>query len=220
MPEQSTTALPSRRLPSGPKVPTPVVRPLKVYAIDPSAGNVVGNRMTVDVRWEPLQPGPAGSKVAVVDYDPVHGCYYTPVDLEDPGILIRGGLDPTESDPRFHQQMVYAVVMATVEKFEAALGRRIRWHRAERIAGADGVAKIVGAADDIWVLHLFPHAMLQAMAQGACQAIVPRACTIMPNPIRARRLSHCAGLLAIAESRATIQPAPVQPSASSAPANG
>lgn len=164
MPDQPAAVLHSSPVPARPKVPAPVVRPLKVYAIDPSAGNFVGNRMTVEVRWEPLQPGPAGSKVVVVDYDPVQGSYYTPVDLEDPAILIRGGLDPTESDPRFHQQMVYAVVMATVEKFEAALGRKIHWHRAERIAGADCQAKLVGAADDIWVLHLFPHAMLQANA--------------------------------------------------------
>lgn len=160
----------SRSKPAWRQLPPPAVRPLKVYAIDPSAGNYVGNRMTVGVKWEPLQPGPVGAKVAVVDYDPVHDSYYTPVDLDDPAILIRGGIDPTESDPRFHQQMVYAVVMQTVEKFEAALGRQIHWHHAERIAGADGVAQTHtadddhGADDDIELLHLFPHAMVQENA--------------------------------------------------------
>ncbi len=36
------------------------------------------------------------------------------------------GLTASESDPRFHQQMVYAVAMKTLENFEKALGRRLR----------------------------------------------------------------------------------------------
>jgi len=36
---------------------------------------------------------------------------------------MQGGLDPTESDPRFHQQMVYAVAKRTLENFDRALGR-------------------------------------------------------------------------------------------------
>ena len=36
---------------------------------------------------------------------------------------MQGGLDPSESDPRFHQQMVYAVAMKTLENFDRALGR-------------------------------------------------------------------------------------------------
>ena len=35
------------------------------------------------------------------------------------------GLDPLESDPRFHQQMVYAVAMKVLENFEEALGRTL-----------------------------------------------------------------------------------------------
>src|SRR4051794_1760868 len=42
---------------------------------------------------------------------------------------MRGGLDPTESDPRFHQQMVYAVAMKTLENFDRALGRTIDLRR-------------------------------------------------------------------------------------------
>jgi hypothetical protein len=44
-------------------------------------------------------------------------------------VLIRGGIDPSESDPHFHQQMVYAVVSETVKRFEFALGRPIKWRR-------------------------------------------------------------------------------------------
>ncbi|MDP3984285.1 MAG: hypothetical protein Q8Q52_04670, partial [Acidimicrobiia bacterium] len=35
--------------------------------------------------------------------------------------------DPSDSDPRFHQQMVYAVIMKVIENFERALGRPFRF---------------------------------------------------------------------------------------------
>lgn len=142
----------------------PTLRPLKIYALDPSAGNYIGNVMSINVCWERnLQPGPVGSKIAVIDYDGANRCYYPPVDLNDHRILARGGLDPSESDPRFHQQMVYAVASETIEKFEAALGRRIHWRRADRPPG-NGKNNTWRKTDDIWVLNLFPHAMIQANA--------------------------------------------------------
>lgn len=151
----------------------PPFRTLKVYALDPSAGNYVGNVMSVRIKWEcDLDPGPVGRKVAVIDYDGANRCYYPPVDLNDPRILARGGLDPSESDPRFHQQMVYAVATETIERFETALGRRIRWRRADRPRGYD--EKTAGGSwrktDDIWTLNLFPHAMVQANAFYSPQA--------------------------------------------------
>jgi hypothetical protein len=144
----------------------PAMRALKVYALDPSAGNYIGNVMTVNVQWErDLKPGPVGAKIAVVDYDGANACYYPPVDLNDHRILARGGLDPSESDPRFHQQMVYGVAMETIEKFEAALGRRIHWRRADRPPRPEGnKGGTWRKTDDIWVLNLFPHAMVQANA--------------------------------------------------------
>jgi hypothetical protein len=156
----------------------PPVRTLKVYAFDPSAGNYVGNVMSVKVRWEDgLLPGPVGRKIAVIDYDGANKRYYPPVDLNDPRILARAGLDPSESDPRFHQQMVYAVASETIERFEAALGRTIRWRRADRSRSSHQKAK-PGAhkggswrkTEDIWTLNLFPHAMVQANAFYSPQA--------------------------------------------------
>ena len=102
--------------------------------------------------------------------------YYPPVNLDDPAILIRGGLDPTESDPRFHQQMVYAVATETIEKFEKALGRKLHWHRAERATSGEDHPSVEAPqaswrmADDIWVLHLYPHAMVQENAFYSRQA--------------------------------------------------
>jgi hypothetical protein len=51
-------------------IPEPRTRALKVYALDPSAGQYVGNVMTVRIRWERnLRPGPIGRRFAVIDYD-------------------------------------------------------------------------------------------------------------------------------------------------------
>lgn len=126
------------------------LRPLKVYAFDPTHGRSVGNRMTLPVPYEPLSPGPVGKYLAVVDYDATNGCYYEPVDLDAPAVLLRGGLDPSESDPRFHQQMVYAVASNTIARFERALGRGIRWR-----SGRYGHRKL---------LRIHPHAMQEANA--------------------------------------------------------
>ena len=60
---------------------SPLNRPLKVYAFDPSHGRSLGNHMTVNVRNEELAPGPVGSYLEVIDYDVSNDCYYQPVDL-------------------------------------------------------------------------------------------------------------------------------------------
>ena len=154
------------------ELPEPRKRSLKAYALDPSAGNYIGNVMKVDVAWEKgLQRGPIGRKIAVIDYDGAKQRYYPPVDLDDYRILANGGLDPSESDPRFHQQMVYAVAMETIERFERALGRPIHWRRADRPRGGDEDGSDTWRkTDDIWVLNLFPHAMIQANAFYSPQA--------------------------------------------------
>lgn len=101
-------------------------RPLKIYASDPMEGRLQRYRISIDIENEPdLQPGPCGDIVEVVDYDGEHRRYYMPVDLNLPAILMQGGLDPNESDPRFHQQMVYAVAMRVIETAARALGRPI-----------------------------------------------------------------------------------------------
>jgi hypothetical protein len=143
----------------------PATRPLKAFAFDLSQGTLLGNQMQLSVRYEQLDPGPvvrdmfAWDGIAIIDYDASNGVYYKPVDLEDPKILVRGGLDPIEADPRFHQQMVYAVVTETIQHFEAALGRRIHWRRATRRD-----KERLTPQDDIYTLNIFPHAMVSANA--------------------------------------------------------
>jgi hypothetical protein len=132
----------------------PTERPLKAYAFDPSHGRNLGNYMTVNVRNEPLGLGPVGEYLAVIDYDASNNTYYEPVDLDDPDVLMRGGLDPSESDPRFHQQMVYAVASETIKRFEFALGRKARWGFRAGKKNDPNRRK----------LRIFPHAMQEANA--------------------------------------------------------
>jgi hypothetical protein len=129
-----SAAAPDRQAPgaaSGFAPPEPAYRPLRGYAIDPS---LIGSLATVNISeitfkvpWERLEPGPRGEYVEVVDFDPASGCYYEPVNLDDPRILVQGGLPPSEGTPQFHQQMVYAVAMTTIDNFEHALGRKALW---------------------------------------------------------------------------------------------
>ena len=111
-----------------PKIAAPGKRRLRVYAFDPILGThleTLGlNETTLEIRWEKdLAPGPVGDYIEVVDLDPASGCCYAPVDLNHYGVLAQDGLSPSESNPHFHQQMVYAVAMKTIEHFERALGR-------------------------------------------------------------------------------------------------
>ncbi len=89
-------------------------------------------RITVDVENEPLNAGPRGRLVEVVDYDATNKAYYTPVNLDDPNHLMEDGLAPNESDPRFHQQMVYAVTMRVIETASRALGRPLHFYLSAR----------------------------------------------------------------------------------------
>ena len=116
-------------LPAGP--PPPAVRPLRVYAFDPSQETSLAtapiSTVTVPARWEQVAPGPVGEYLEVVDVDPASGCVYSPVDLNHPHVLAQDGLLPSEGSPQFHQQMVYAVAMNTINRFELALGRPVFW---------------------------------------------------------------------------------------------
>jgi hypothetical protein len=82
------------RLDDTTRIAKPAARPLQVYAFDPSAGRYVGNNMVVHARFEELTPGPVGERFAVVDYNASEKVYYEPVDLNDPHIIMRSGLDP------------------------------------------------------------------------------------------------------------------------------
>jgi hypothetical protein len=133
-------------------------RMLNIYAADPMSGRRPRYRTAIDVNHEPLlQPGPCGAVIDVVDYDAEHKRFYAPVDLNDPSLLMQNGLVPNESDPRFHQQMVYAVAMKVIENARRALGRPISFWLSSKKPR----------------LQLFPHAFYGANAffDPDCNAI-------------------------------------------------
>jgi hypothetical protein len=112
--------------------PEPVSRDLRIFAFDPGLSaqfDTAGiGEITISVPWEKgLLPGPVGEYIEVIDADPASGVFYKPVNLNDARVLAQGGLAPSESNPQFHQQMVYAVAMTTIGHFEQALGRVALW---------------------------------------------------------------------------------------------
>jgi hypothetical protein len=162
------------------QLPPPPFRKLRGYAFDPSLSlninTVAINQMVYKVPWEdlyesdaekskkknnseyePQAKGPVGEYIEVIDYDPTVNKQYRPVDLNDPYILAQDGLDPSESNPLFHQQMVYAVAMTTIDNFENALGRKIFWS-SRRLADA------VVYEEYVQRLRIYPHAMREANA--------------------------------------------------------
>jgi hypothetical protein len=155
-PRSQERPTPRRHLASQPTPPTH--RLLRGYAFDPSLATsletALVSEITYKVPWEPLTRGPIGEYLEVVDYDPPSGCYYAPVDLEHPSVLAQNGLAPSEGNPQFHQQMVYAVVMTTVDRFERALGRKALWaDRYEPGLPSDPSAEFVRR------LRIYPHAL-------------------------------------------------------------
>jgi len=144
----------------------PTTRPLTVYAFDPSLGRRLNNYMTIKAPYESLEAGPIGRKLAVIDYDISNKRYYDAIDLDDPFVLMRAGLEPSEADPRFHQQMVYAVASETISRFELALGREIKWRGGGkqedgRLRKQENGRRL---KEDGHRLRIFPHAFQQANA--------------------------------------------------------
>lgn len=116
------------------RYPEPARRPLQIFAFDPMVARLSGQETTtISVPYEPLSLGPSGELLQIIDYDGAAGCFYEPVNLDDPRVLLQDGLPPSERDPRFHQQMVYAVISALLENFERALGQRFRWRGDTRL---------------------------------------------------------------------------------------
>jgi hypothetical protein len=142
-------------------VPEPVSRKLRIFAFDPSVSaqfDTAGiGEITIGVTWErDLKAGPVGEYIEVVDADPASGVFYRPVDLNDPHLLAQSGLAPSETNPLFHQQMVYAVAMTTIGHFEQALGRVALWasHRPEPNSDGQFVRR----------LRIYPHALRERNA--------------------------------------------------------
>lgn len=154
--------------------PPPAERRLRIFASDPSLAASMDtarlSEVTVSVPWEgarpgepALQPGPVGEYLEIVDVDPASGAGYAPVDLNDPHLLAADGHSPSESNPQFHQQMVYAVAMTTIRHFEHALGRAALWAPdRRRWTGKDDRREYENRP--VRRLRIYPHALREANA--------------------------------------------------------
>ena len=159
----AATAAPTRPIRRKKKVLPPPKRRLRVYALDPSLAQSLAsveiNQTTLSVPWEDnLKPGPVGEYLEVVDVDPASGRFYEPVDLNEPKLLAQDGWPPSEGNPAFHQQMVYAVAMNTIGHFEEALGRSALWApKRGAVIQKDGSEKY--ETQEVPRLRIYPHAL-------------------------------------------------------------
>lgn len=151
--------------------PRPAFRSLRGYSVDPSLTTRLHTapigEVVFRVPWEAVQPGPIGEYLEVIDVDPASGCFYEPLDLNDPSVLAQQGLAPSEGTPQFHQQMVYAVASLTIRNFERALGRRSLWRPGPPPAGENA------KNDSVFVqrLRVYPHALREQNAFYSPQKI-------------------------------------------------
>ena len=107
----------------------PLVRPLRIYTLDPSVSDRLGGIATVNVPYEKLEPGP--DRVAL------RGRRATarPAARSGPSrststirtCCCRADCRRRRRTARFHLQMVYAVCSLTYAAFRRALGRDIAW---------------------------------------------------------------------------------------------
>lgn len=169
---------------TGSGITPPTYRRLRGYSFDPTLSIQLDTALINDalfkVRWEDkhsgqqqeqqtpspdgygLKPGPVGEYIEVIDYDPASKVFYTPIDLDDPLVLAQDGLTPSESNPQFHQQMVYAVAMVTIEHFEKALGRPILWSSVFNSSNKKGNQD--KGEQFVKRLRIYPHALREANA--------------------------------------------------------
>ncbi len=163
------------------EVNPPQYRRLRVFSFDPLMATELDSlgteQITLELPWEfadgnLLQPGPVGEYIEVIDCDPAGGCVYAPIDLNHPHILAQDGIPVSEGDPRFHQQMAYAVAMNTIRQFELALGRKALWspHLARDVHGnviphpPNMPFEQQAEREFVQRLRIYPHAMKQANA--------------------------------------------------------
>ena len=147
----------------------PSVRKLRGYAFDPSLSIRLDtyqvNEIIYEVPWEEIDYSDGtlrGEYVEIIDYDPSVQEFYETIDFNNQVILAQNGLSPSESNPKFHQQMVYAVVMTTIMNFERALGRKMLWSARKLDYDPDNGKKKY--EDYIERIRIYPHAIREANA--------------------------------------------------------
>lgn len=115
----------------------PPLRRLRIFTSDPSASRLAGRSAVADVPYEPLTIEPAqdgntryeclcGRLFELHMLDEQQRALAAPR-LDEPTQLMQDGYAPSEANPRFHAQMVYAVASRVHADFRRALGREPGW---------------------------------------------------------------------------------------------
>jgi hypothetical protein len=145
------------------EIAPPPYRRLRHFAFDPSLSRRIEthevNEVVAKLPWDKLEIGPVDEYLEVVDYDPPSQRFYAPVDLKDPLLMAQDGLPPSDSNPQFHQQMVYAVARNTIHNFEKALGRKALWAPHHNLNAPDKEKN-----EFVQRLRIYPHAIRDANA--------------------------------------------------------
>ena len=113
----------------------PPFRRLRIFTSDPVASRLEGRTAVAEVPFEPLQvvPGVGGEcsclrgRVFDLCMRDADDRDLEPPLLDDPVQLMQDGYAPSEANPRFHAQMVYAVSSRVHASFRHALGREPGW---------------------------------------------------------------------------------------------
>jgi hypothetical protein len=129
----------------------PPHRKLRIFTQDPATPKASAAIAELEVPYEPLEEGPTGSVIVVRDVNDTTKETYEPLKLDDLALVMTAGLKPSTTDPRFAQQMTYALTTVTYHRFRLALGRDPQFsfpaHPGDLVAGDPAVK-----------LHVHPHA--------------------------------------------------------------
>jgi len=102
--------------------------------------------------------------------------------------LAQDGLAPSEGNPQFHQQMVYAVAMATIGHFERSLGRVALWAPRQVTPGENPEGQ--WKHEFVRRLRIYPHALRD---QNAYYSPNKKAILFGYFPVRSKDASNTPG---------------------------
>lgn len=103
-------------------------RTATIIAQDPGV-RVRGRILTarISVPDDHPSPGPRGHRAHVIDYDSTTHTLYAPRPVTDDDPFASASNRELLTNPHFHAENVFAIVMRTIARFEHALGRRAAW---------------------------------------------------------------------------------------------
>lgn len=170
----------------------PLYRPLRIYTLDPSQSKLHGGITTVNVPYEPLKVEDNRLISGLFEIDPRDGAHagyeYAAVDLNDSAVLLAQGIPPSPSNPRFHQQMVYAVASSVYNAFKLALGRDLSFGFRRRTADQQERLRLVPFAGAMRNAYYDPYD--GSIRFGYFEATGPSSARVPPGGFVFTALSH------------------------------